>query len=50
VLAEKWELGEQITFTLRSVSSLNNPLNIETNYCENMKLDVLKIHIAQATI
>jgi hypothetical protein len=42
--------GRRTYFTLRSVSSLNNPLNIETNYCENMKLDVLKIHIAQATI
>jgi hypothetical protein len=42
--------GRTNYFTLRSVSSLNNPLNIETNYCGNMKLDVLKIHIAQATI
>jgi len=27
-----------IPFTLRSVSSLNNPQNSETNFCEDMKL------------
>jgi hypothetical protein len=37
---------DNLTRSLRSVSSLNNPQNSEMKFCENMKLvDMLKIII-----
>jgi len=42
-----WEVCkiQVITFTLRSVLSLNNPQNIEMNFCKKYEVDMLKIII-----